>query len=615
MALLGLPDCCIKIGRESGFIRMHSQEGFVLRLIIWAISLPVFAVLLHVFKMRRGIWRMIGKLPHNRKVQALLLFVLSLGGRLALLYEKPVPVPVMHDEYSYLLAADTFAHWRLTNPTPQFWTHFETYQELLHPTYMAKYPPGQGIALAAGQIFFHLPFAGVMLSCAIMCVALYWALCAIVPQRWAFLGGMIAVMQLSWVSYWDNTYWGGSMAAIGGCLFLGALLRLSRRVTVLHAATLGFSLFLLAITRPYEGLLLAFPGLLWLVIVIARMPRKKHWPWALIAFLLILAAGGTWLGYYNWRITGSPFELPYIAFHHQYEATPIFAFQRMASARQCAVSDQKNQYESINHPIYTQYRTLNTFLVLSFTRARSIWTYLGGSAFLLAPFGLFLCWRNRMLRWLTLLLAFMFVGWEAESWLFVHYYAPALAVIYTFALFGLRALCCWKRKYRLGQLLVLSGLLFFVLMTAVDLGQDPVKKMLNIPSRPANWDETNFLRQKASVVSILDGISGNHLVLIHYPQEHDAAKEWVYNGYNIPSQKIIWAHDLDPSDPDKPLVCHYRNRHIWFIEPVDTEEWTPALTRKALRPVDTSQMCIGTGEAHEEHTPVPSSADAAIGVN
>jgi hypothetical protein len=160
-------------------------------------------------------------------------------------------------------------------------------------------------------------------------------------------------------------------------------------------------------------------------------------------------------------------------------------------------------------------------------------------------------------------------------------------------------------------------------MTVVELGQGPVREAINIPNHAPNWIPNhtpiwftrNFLKQRASVISVLDGIPGNHLVLVHYPQGHVVDKEWVFNGYDIPSQRIIWAHDLDPSDPDKPLICHYRNRHIWLVEPVDTEVWSPALTQKALQAVNTSQMCADSGEANEEHTPVPGSAGAAIGVN
>ena len=203
-----------------------------------------------------SVWlnRAVKLLNGNAAAASIFVGVIALGLRLLLTTLLPLPKPAVPDEFSYLLAADTFSHGRLTNPTHPMWIHFETFHELSHPTYASMYPPGQGLVLALGQIF-HAPWFALWIGMAVLCGLITWALWIWLEPPWAIAGGLLAALHLTG-SYWTDTYWGGTVAAIGGALVVGALARLLRRASPGPALAFGLGLAILANTRPYEGFVL-----------------------------------------------------------------------------------------------------------------------------------------------------------------------------------------------------------------------------------------------------------------------------------------------------------------------------------------------------------------------
>ena len=117
----------------------------------------------------------------------------------------PVPHPTINDEFSFLLASDTFAHGRVANPPHPMWVHFENLHVLQQPTFASMYPPAQGVFLAIGQRITGHPFAGVCFVVAIFCAATCWMLQGWTSPSLALLGGLLAIIHFG-MALWPRVH-------------------------------------------------------------------------------------------------------------------------------------------------------------------------------------------------------------------------------------------------------------------------------------------------------------------------------------------------------------------------------------------------------------------------
>ena len=477
--------------------------------------------------------------------------LVSVVARLLLLPLAPVPIPSVHDEFSYLLAADTFAHGRLTNPPHQLWVFFDTFHVLQHPTYASVYPPAQGMVLALGQLLGS-PWIGVLLSMAAMCAAVAWALQGWLPARWALLGALIALLRVDLMSYWVDSYWGGAVAATGGALVIGALPRILRRRSPRDSLLLGVGAALLANSRPVEGLLFCLPVAVVLAVRLfsrASAGFRLKLASALLPAILVLGCTAAFMGYYNWQVTGNALLFPHVLMSRLYGDFPVFVWQRATPALTYA------------NPQLTGYMTWarseflgRSWARLTLTKCHWGWSFFLGPAlsipFLTMPWLVF----DRRVRFLMIQALWCGIWLLLVTYFQPHYAAPLTAGVFAIIAQAIRHLRLWKLKsYRVG---IFASRLIIVLLVARAFSPGTAK----VHSSQRGWNLS-----RAQIAGQLQATPQKHLVIVRYAPDHDVHHEWVHNAADIDGAKIVWAREI-PGQDLKPLLDYYRDRQIWLLD-------------------------------------------------
>lgn len=501
------------------------------------------------------------RLSRRRNLSILFVGLFVLVIRIALNPILGTPLPRWHDEFSYLLAADTFAQGRLTNPTHPMWIHFESFHIIEQPTYMSMYPPAQGLVLAGGQLVGH-PWIGQLLVTALMCSVLCWMLQAWLPPSWALFGAMLAALRLGILSYWMNTYWCASIAALAGALVLGAWPRLRKSLRIHDALLLALGLAILANSRPYEGFVFAIPVA---IAMLYWLGGKKHpafsrsIPRVVLPIVVIGFVAAAATGYYNYRVTGSPVRLAYEVNRDTYSMAPYFVWQSPRTEPAYRNAAMRDFYLAELHE-FERNRTFAGYLQRAAEKFVAWWQFFLGPLLTVPLLAFPWVLKQRKMRLPLLVCAAMVAAFALQTWTLPHYFAPATGALYILLVQGLRHLWQWFPGPRpIGRAIVRAIPTLACAMILLRVGAAAAHVSIEPP-----WPRGNL--QRANILRELQQQPGQQLVIVRYGQQHNPDHEWVYNRADIDAARVVWARDMG-KDANQELLRYFRGRTVWLVEP------------------------------------------------
>lgn len=470
-----------------------------------------------------------------------------------------MPIPYIHDEFTYLFAGETFAQFRLSNPSPPSPESFWSPHLMVEPSYSSKYPPAQGLSLALGIWLGH-PFIGLGLGGIGASLCLLWALRATVKPLPAMAASLAFVLATLHTGAWIRSYMGGFLAFACAVLVFGFFMRLRRgRPSPIAFLLLGVGVAGLYLSRPFEGGLvcllcgLTFADRLYLLL---RSNARSTGVGLLIAALPVIVALLFQVAL-NRAVTGQFLRTPYAEYQSQYGTQPLFIWQgestgSKASARMIQVEGlllAKGGWAThVKSSIWGGY-----YAMISIGGQVLAWLLLISLPFLLLE----------QRRLLLVAIAFPLVHAVANFLMMDHYFAP-IAPVWFLALGALFQVSADKLRSRLPILIggpaIFAGLL--------------LPQLLGHTGHPRVYHHADLVRALSA--------QPPSLVFVTYASGTLPDLDVVYNDPDLQNHSLF-AKELDQSSNCLVLDAFSAGRQIWRVEVSDS-----AMSAEI---VDPSEIC------------------------
>ena len=258
------------------------------------------------------------------------------------------------------------------------------------------------------------------------------------------------------------------------------------------------------------------------------------------------------MGYYNWRVFGSPTVLPYQINRSTYAVSPYFLWQ---SPRPEPLYRHKvmRDFYAWELSVFRSAHTVTGFYEgLVWRLTGMVYFYIGPVAALTAIM-LPRVARDRRIRFLLVAAAILAIGMLLTPFFMAHYMSPATSLVYALMLQSMRHVRRWKRNGKASGVFLTRAIpVTQVFLCCLYLG--------GLPFVPT----AGVVRSEA--VSELEKLPGRQLAIVRYALTHNPHNEWVYNAADIDASRVVWARDMGAQD-NAELIDYFKDRTVWIVEP------------------------------------------------